>query len=227
MDSFIISTDASKVGIGAVLSQVGHDGVERPIFICSRTTSPAESRYAPTALECLAVVYYIEVFKFYVGGSTFKVRTDHRALQWLFSSKWTSMYFRWILRLQPYNFEVEYRPGKFNHVPDAVSRSPIPTDPNEIDDPVKPLFVSIARAVAPEDLGLSTCTPCILAYGPNGPRSLPPLCMNQHTAGRRHARAVHAVYEYDPSCESHKPVQPRLRRGKIATLSPECLQFLA
>jgi len=81
MDSFIISTDASKVGIGAVLSQVGHDGVERPIFMCSRTTSPAESRYAPTALECLAVVYYIEVFKFYVGGSTFKVRTDHRALQ--------------------------------------------------------------------------------------------------------------------------------------------------
>jgi pyruvate/2-oxoacid:ferredoxin oxidoreductase alpha subunit len=56
MDSFIISTDASKVGIGAVLSQVGLDGVERPIFICSRTISPAESRYAPTALECLAVV---------------------------------------------------------------------------------------------------------------------------------------------------------------------------
>jgi hypothetical protein len=158
MDSFIISTDASKVGIGAVLSQVGHDGVECPIFICSRTTSPAESRYATTALECLAVVYYIEVFKFYVGGSTLKVRTDHRALQWLFSSKRTSMYLRWILRLQPYNFEVEYRPGKFNHVPDAVSRSPTPTDPNEIYNPVEPLFLSIARAVAPEDLGLSTCT---------------------------------------------------------------------
>jgi hypothetical protein len=62
------------------------------------------------------------------------------------------MYLRWILRLQPYNFEVEYRPDKFNHVPDAVSRSPIPTDPNEIDDPVEPLFLSIARAVSPEDL---------------------------------------------------------------------------
>ncbi len=98
MDSFIISTDASKVEICAVLSQVGHDGVERPIFICSRTTSPAESRYAPTALECLAVVYYIEVFRFYVGASTFKVRT--------------SLYLCWILRLQPYNLEVVYRPGK-------------------------------------------------------------------------------------------------------------------
>jgi hypothetical protein len=129
MDQFIISTDASKDGIGAVLSQISSDGIERPIFISSRATSSTETRYAPTALECLAVVYYIEVFRFYVAGSRFTVRTDHRALQWLFSSPRSSMYLRWILRLQQYDFQVVYRPGRFNIVPDSTSRHPARTDP--------------------------------------------------------------------------------------------------
>ncbi len=196
-----------------------------PAYVRAVTDFPCtdDRLLTPSKRAALAVVYYIEVFRFYVGGSNFKVRTDHRALQWLFSSKRASMYLCWILQLQPYNFEVEYRPGKFNHVLDAVPRSPIPTDPNEIDDPVEPVFLSIARPVAPENLDLS----CTLAYGPNALRALSPLCTNQHSAGRRHARAVHTVYEYDPFCESHKPVRPRLRPGKVATRSPECLQFLA
>ncbi len=49
--NFIITTDASQAGIGAILSQTGADGVERPIFIASRVTTSGESRYAPTALE--------------------------------------------------------------------------------------------------------------------------------------------------------------------------------
>ncbi len=122
---------------------------------------------------------------------------------------------------------MEYRPAKFNNVPDSVPRSTIPTNPNEIDDPDEPLFLSVTRAVAPKGLDLSICTTGTLAYGPNAPRALNPLCMSQHTAGRRHARCVHAVYEYDPSCESHKPVRPHLGPGKVATLSPKCLQFLA
>jgi hypothetical protein len=69
MNNFIITTDASQVGIGAVLSQTGADGVERPIFIASRVTTSGESRYAPTALEALAVVHYVEFFKPYVGAS--------------------------------------------------------------------------------------------------------------------------------------------------------------
>ena len=68
LDHFIISTDASKDGIGAVLSQVGSDDIERPIFVSSRATSVAESRYAPTALECLAVVYYLRYLSFTLLG---------------------------------------------------------------------------------------------------------------------------------------------------------------
>jgi hypothetical protein len=44
------------------------------------------------------------------------------------------MYLRWILRLQQYNFTVEYRPGKYNLVADAVSRSPVPSGSDDLDE---------------------------------------------------------------------------------------------
>jgi hypothetical protein len=98
MINFIITTDAIQVGIGAVLSQAGADGFERPIFIAPRVTTLGKSRNAPDALKALVVVHYVEFFKPYVGGSSFMVVTDHRALVWLFSSPRSSMYLRWILR---------------------------------------------------------------------------------------------------------------------------------
>ena len=59
MDNFIIFT-ASRVVVGAVFSQIGKDNFEHSIFI-AHLPPTAKQR----ALECLAVVYYIEVFKFY------------------------------------------------------------------------------------------------------------------------------------------------------------------
>jgi hypothetical protein len=122
MNNIIINTDASQEGIDAVLSQTG---IERPIFVASRATTLGKLRYAPTALKALASVHYVEFFEPYVSGSSFKVVTDHRALVWLFWSQRSSMYLRWILRLQQYNFTVEYRPGKYNLVAYAVCRSPV------------------------------------------------------------------------------------------------------
>ena len=42
---FILTTDASTVGLGAVLSQV-HEGIERPISFASRQLNKAESAYS-------------------------------------------------------------------------------------------------------------------------------------------------------------------------------------
>jgi hypothetical protein len=216
MNNFIITTDASQVGIGAVLSQTGADGVERPIFIASRVTTSAESRYAPTALEALAVVHYVEFFKSYVGGSPFKVVTDHRALVWLLSSKRTSMYLRWILRLQQYDFTVEYRPGKYNLVADAVSRSPVPDGSDDLDEPVEPLFLAIALShhhLLTRTSGLTSCQACLTI-------PLAPACLCQLLEGRRHTRRAAALAHSVEPNEIVPNQFPKTLHTYLASLQP-------
>ena len=81
-DSFVLDTDASGNSIGAVLSQV-QDGVERVICYGSRLCSTAEQNYDVTRRELLAVIYFLKVYRPYLLGRKFLLRTDHSALQWL------------------------------------------------------------------------------------------------------------------------------------------------
>ena len=120
--SFTLFTDASACAIGCSLTQI-QDGNERVITYCSRTLSSAERNYSVTELECLAIIWGIEKNRQYLEGTEFKVVTDHSCLKWLLNLKNPSgRLARWILRLQPYRFSVEYRKGKFNCVADALSR---------------------------------------------------------------------------------------------------------
>jgi hypothetical protein len=75
-------TDASKVGIGAILMQNKH-----PISYYSRRLNEHESNYTSSELECLAVVDSVEKFHVYLHGTHFTVISDHSALQWLFKIK--------------------------------------------------------------------------------------------------------------------------------------------
>ena len=79
---FILDTDASNHGIGAVLSQV-QDGEEKVISYASRLYSNAEHRYCVTRKEHLGLVFFLKHFRQYLLGRPFLVRTDHAALQWL------------------------------------------------------------------------------------------------------------------------------------------------
>ena len=81
---FILDTDASLTGIGAVLSQI-EDGKERVVAYASRTLSKAERRYDVTRRELLAVVSFIHHFRYYLLGKRFTLRTDHEPLKWLFN----------------------------------------------------------------------------------------------------------------------------------------------
>lgn len=74
--SFILQTDASETGIGAVLSQSDAEGDERPVAYYSRKLLPRETRYATVEKECLAVVSGV---KFFMEGTKFTVETDHRS----------------------------------------------------------------------------------------------------------------------------------------------------
>jgi hypothetical protein len=84
---FILLTDASATGLGAVLSQMNDDGTERVIAYASKSLTGAEVNYCPTDLECLAVVWEIRHFNKYLQLQPFKVVTDHSALKYLKNAK--------------------------------------------------------------------------------------------------------------------------------------------
>ena len=77
---FILTTDASEIGLGAVLSQVGADGQEHPCAYASRVLNEAEKKWAPTRLEHLAMVWACRHFRPYLAGKHFTMRTDHKPL---------------------------------------------------------------------------------------------------------------------------------------------------
>jgi hypothetical protein len=120
---FILNTDASSHGLGAVLAQLDDEKRERVICYASRTTNKAESNYGATKLECLAVVWAVDHFKHYLTGRQFDVITDHSALTYLFRQpNPTGLYARWIMRLQEYQMTIKHRPGRVNQNADALSR---------------------------------------------------------------------------------------------------------
>ena len=119
---FILDTDASESGIGAVLSQ-NQDGVERVISYGSRTLTKSERNYCVTRKELLALVYFLRHFRPYLLGRQFLVRTDHAALKWIQQFKEPEgQIARWLEQLQEFNFQTEYRAGKNHCNADALSR---------------------------------------------------------------------------------------------------------
>ena len=120
---FILQTDASERGIGAVLSQKTDDDFDKPIAYFSRKLLPRETRYASIEKECLAIVAALQHFQPYLLGRMFYIQTDHRALVYIERMRNTNgRLMRWALALQPFSYTVVYRPGSQNANADALSR---------------------------------------------------------------------------------------------------------
>ena len=119
---YILDTDASNVGTGAVLSQV-QEGQERAIAFHSKTLSPAERNYCVTRRELLAVVLSVKHFRPYLYGRKFTIRTDHASLVWLHRRKEPSCQVaRWIESLAEHQYQIVHRKGEKHGNADGLSR---------------------------------------------------------------------------------------------------------
>lgn len=139
---FLLYTDASQTGLGAVLAQV-QEGKERVISYASRSLRPAErndKNYSSFKLELLALKWAIvEKFREYLAVSPFTVFTDNNPLAHLNTANLGAVEQRWAAQLASFQFEVRYRPGRTNGNADALSRWPVNgTSARTIEDGIAP-----------------------------------------------------------------------------------------
>jgi hypothetical protein len=121
-DLFILTTDGSDSGVGAVFSQI-QENRERIVSYYSAVHNKAQRNYSATDKELLAAVSAIEHFRPYLAGNKFVLRTDHQALLSLFKTRNTkARLMRWSLLLQEYDFMIEYLKGQENFS-DVLSRA--------------------------------------------------------------------------------------------------------
>ena len=126
---FLLETDASRRGLGAVLSQKQADGRYHPIAYASRVLNETEQRYHSNKQEFLALKWVVmEQFHEYLSPyrknrSKFVVQTDNNPLTYIFSSaNLDAAGQRWVAHLASYNFSLEYQKGKDNTVANFLSQ---------------------------------------------------------------------------------------------------------
>ena len=135
-EPFILDTDfsADPGAIGGVLSQV-QDGQERVIEYQARRLLPRERSYASTKGELLAVIFFLQYYKYYLLHRPFILRTDNRALTWIRSlDSPTGMILRWLEILASFDFTVQHRKGTLHGNEDSLLRAPhapLPTSEEE------------------------------------------------------------------------------------------------
>lgn len=123
-EPFILTTDASEVGIGAVLSQ-GLLGEDRPVAYMSKSLNNHQKNYSATERECLAVIMAVMHFRHYLWGRKFLIIGDHEPLTYIESIKDPmSRLNRWRARLRGYIYDFKYKPGRLNTNADSLSRNP-------------------------------------------------------------------------------------------------------
>jgi hypothetical protein len=128
--NFVLQTDASGVGIAAVLYQE-QQHTRRITSYASARLNEAQRRYHINEQECLAIVWAVKKYRPYLEEGPFVLRTDNKALLWLNTAKESNAKLtRWALHLQEFSFTVEHCPGKENELPDLLSRQP---DENVVD----------------------------------------------------------------------------------------------
>ena len=125
---FIMETDASARGFGAVLAQKQADGQVHSIAFASHSLTVPKRNYAITELETLGLVWALKIFCAYLLGHRCIVFTDHAACTSLLMNQHPSPKLaRWSMTIQELDLDIDHRSGKSNLVANALSRNPLPT----------------------------------------------------------------------------------------------------
>jgi hypothetical protein len=126
---FILATDASLHGVGAILKQKDRNNQERVVGFASKVLSGAERNYSATERECYALRWAVGHYRPYLYGTKFTVVTDHRSLVYLRTMKTAnSRLNRYLMYLQEFDFDVHYKQGKKHTDADGMSRFGMDSD---------------------------------------------------------------------------------------------------
>ena len=121
-----IYTDASGVGLGAVLKQTQADGLLHPVAYFSRRLKPTELKKKAIYLECLAIKEAIVYWQHWLIGRDFTIVSDHKPLESMRVKARTDETLGVLMHyLSQYQFKIIYSSGKNNIEADSLSRNPV------------------------------------------------------------------------------------------------------
>ena len=137
---WIITCDSSNGQLGACLSQLDDEGVERPIAYASSSLTAAQKKWGISCKEGLGVVWATRKFRSYIKHGSVIVVTDHSALLSLRKQKkefQNDRLARWAAELDQYDMLIAHRPGRHLFMPDMLSRALTDLQPEEIQDVIE------------------------------------------------------------------------------------------
>jgi transposase InsO family protein len=121
---YVLDTDASLVGLGAVLQQEQGDHL-KVISYASRTLTPTERNYSTTKRELLAVIYGLKQYRQFLLGRHFQLRVDHSALTFIRKTpEVMGQAARWMDLIEEFDFDITHRAGAQHGNCDSLSRRP-------------------------------------------------------------------------------------------------------
>lgn len=224
----VLTCDSSSYGVGSVLSVVDSNGVERPVLFHSATLSPQMQKFSQLEREALAIVTAVKRFHKYIFGRKFVIRTDHKALQYIFHpsknipAMTAAKLQRWSLFLSVYDYELNFVPGKDIGNADGLSRNPLSDEADDV-DMVNGLTLQCELPITAADVAKASRNDALLSTVINSVwRGWSTSHQTMHTELRvfyllRHELSV----EEGVLLRGHRVVIPTLLRGKVLSMLHE------